>query len=266
MEKSVNPLRTATPEEIHLDNAPLLRVIGQIRFPLVESINDGKFIGPFQEDVKGMFPILRKDGVNELRLTPSGPINDQNRTIWRFSDIDENWRLSLSPDFVALETAKYSSRSDFVYRFRTVYRAVLDRISISIVDRIGLRYIDRITVSSAEEILKLTSPAVAGILSTPLGADAELSLQENVLNLSDVGGKLRAKWGLVPPNSTVDPLVIEPSAEQTWILDLDAFSTPKKPHTEEEIAALLERFAEKAYSVFRWAVTDEFLTRYGGNV
>lgn len=266
METPFSPLRSSPPREIHLENAPLLRVIGQIRFPLVESINDGKFIGPFQEDIKGGFPVLRKDVLPALRLTPSGPIQDSPKTVWRFNDIGENWRLSLAPDFVALETVRYDSRSDFISRFREVYRAVLERIDIPIVDRIGLRYIDRISVASREEILELTSPEVAGILSTPLADDAELSLQESVFDLRENGGKLRAKWGMVPPNSTVDPLAIEPSAEQTWIMDLDAFSTSKQPFTEEQMATVLEKFAEKAYSVFRWAVTDEFLKRYGGKI
>lgn len=266
MEKSMNPLRTEAPKEIPLDNAPLIRVIGQIRFPLVESINDGKPIAPFQEEVKGSFPVLRKDVLPGLIVTPAGLTQGPEKTIWRFSNIEETWRLSLAPDFVAIETTKYVSRTDFLSRLRTVYGIVNEHFGISIIDRIGLRYIDRITVTEIEDVLRLISPEATGILSTPLAADAELVFQENVLKLPEVEGKLRARWGVLPPNSTVDPSAIEPSPDQTWILDLDAYSTPKKAYTEDEMVALLDKFAEKSYSVFRWIVTDEFLNRYGGKV
>jgi uncharacterized protein (TIGR04255 family) len=266
VDRTVNPLRAAVPKEIPLDNAPLVRVIGQVRFPLIGSIDDDKSIAPLQEKVKSTFPILRKEILSEHILTPSGPQKGQDKTIWRFQDVEQNWRFSLAPGFLALETTNYHSRADFLSEMETVYRSVDEIFGISIIDRIGLRYIDKITISQTDDILTLISPELCGILTTALAADAELSLQENILNLSDIEGKLRARWGLIPPKSTVDPSAIEPSMEQTWILDLDAYSMPKKKFSVSEIMSLLEKFAEKSYSVFRWVITDEFLKKFGGEI
>jgi uncharacterized protein (TIGR04255 family) len=62
----------------------------------------------------------------------------------------------------------------------------------------------------------------------------------------------------------VDPAAIEPIDEPSWVLDLDMFDANPCPF---DVAAALGRsrsFAERIYTVFRWAVTDRFLVRYGG--
>jgi uncharacterized protein (TIGR04255 family) len=68
----------------------------------------------------------------------------------------------------------------------------------------------------------------------------------------------------VPAGVTVDPNAIEPIAEPSWVLDLDMFSNEQQAFVPVEIVAAARRYCERLYAVFRWAVTDDFLRRYGG--
>ena len=265
MQKPINPLREPVPKEVPLENAPLLRVIGQIRFPLIEKINSGQAIAQFQEAVRSLFPILREESLPQFILSPNGPTRGADLKTWKFQSIEGDWLLSLTSSFVALETEKYTSRADFVSKLQSIYSNLDAAFNIPIIDRIGLRYIDRIEFSKIEELLDLTSQEVLGILATPIAEDAELTIQENLFSFAEIEGRMRARWGVVPPNTTIDPTVIEPSKKRTWILDLDSYSTPKKRYSETELKNTLEKFAEKSYSVFRWIVSDNFLRRYGGD-
>lgn len=47
-------------------------------------------------------------------------------------------------------------------------------------------------------------------------------------------------------------------------LDLDMFSATPTPFVVDQVVEQAQRYAERIYTIFRWAVTDEFLVRYGG--
>ena len=76
--------------------------------------------------------------------------------------------------------------------------------------------------------------------------------------------QILARWGCLPSGATVDPAAVEPVTEKSWILDLDMFTTEPSPFQVDRVVARARGFAERIYTVFRWAVTDEFLVRYGG--
>jgi len=80
------------------------------------------------------------------------------------------------------------------------------------------------------------------------------------------GAGMIMRWGSLPPGATVDPAAIEPTNQPSWILDLDMFSSGPTPFSVERAVQDAARFAERIYTVFRWAVTDDFLRRYGGKL
>jgi hypothetical protein len=52
----VNPLVATPPPEVPLINAPLVRVIAQVRFPPILSIEQQAFVGSFQEAIRAEYP------------------------------------------------------------------------------------------------------------------------------------------------------------------------------------------------------------------
>jgi uncharacterized protein (TIGR04255 family) len=257
-----NPFSAPLPPEVELHEAPLVRVIAQLRFPLVVSIENQDFIAPFQEAIRMNYPILRLEQAQELMIGPSimAPVG---RAIWRFSNTEDNWRVSLSSNFMALETTAYTSRSAFLARFKDLLAALYEHIKLKVVDRLGLRYIDRVTYPALDDIAMLVRKEVLGVIGTSLADKAYLSMSETIFDLQNA--QLLARWGTLPRNATVDPSALEPLDEASWILDLDMFSTNARSFDVEKLLHETRLFSERLYTFFRWAVTDEFLQRYKGN-
>jgi uncharacterized protein (TIGR04255 family) len=257
-----DPFTTPLPDEVPLPRAPLLSVIAQVRFPLVASVERREFIAPFQEAIRDTYPVLRQEQTQALIMTPAGPAPIVPQATWRFTDLDQKWRVSLTPGFLALETEAYTSRTDFLRRLDDVVKALDQHIAPKLVDRLGLRFVDRVTGGAVDEITKLVRPEVSGIVGALPAGRMQHTITESVL--TPEGARLLARWGILPPNQTVDPSVIEPLPERTWILDLDMSSAQPFPFSPSRIAADAKRFAEQIYAFFRWVVTDDFLLHYGG--
>jgi uncharacterized protein (TIGR04255 family) len=183
-------------------------------------------------------------------------------TRWRFIDRSGAWTVSLAPNFVAIETTRYTSRADFFARFGEVLDRVAAHFEPSLVERVGVRYIDRIENEALEEIASLVRPEVAGVLQTPLRAAAMHALSEHIFEVE--GARLLARWGILRANRTVDPAAIEPIEEPSWLLDLDMFKVGKQAFDRATIIGEARSYAERIYCFFRWAVTPAFLARYGG--
>jgi len=258
----VDPLVAPPPAEVPLERAPLVRVIAQVRFPEVLSVEQRDFVAPFQEAVRARYPVLRQEHTQGILVGPGGVAPAKPQIAWRFGDTDGHWRVSLTPEFLALETTRYVSRSDFFGRLRVVTEALGEHVEPGQVDRLGVRYIDRITGAAVDDLATLVRPEVRGIAGTVAATHAAHALSESMFELSDA--RVLARWGRLPPGATVDPAAIEPSEEKSWILDLDMFSAGPMPFVVDRVVAEAERYAQRVYTIFRWAVTKEFLIRYGG--
>lgn len=258
------PLTGPPPAEVPLRDAPLVRVITQVRFPLVASVEKPDFIAPFQETIRAEYPVLRPEQSRSVVLSQQGVMDARANTVWRFHDASDAWRVTLAPDFLALETGRYASRDDFLDRLRQVLEALVAHVDPKVIDRLGVRYIDRVAGDNLSDLPQLVRPEVCGVLSTPLASRARHSISEAMFVLPDNAGQVMARWGLVPPRGTVDPAAVDVIDEPSWLLDVDAFQAETRELDVEAAVQQARGFAERIYSVFRWAVTDEFLRRYGG--
>jgi uncharacterized protein (TIGR04255 family) len=262
MSASADPLEAPSPAEVPLKDAPLVRVITQLRFPEVLSIEQRDFVAPFQEAIRGKYPVLRQDQTQGILLRAGGVAPGKPKIAWRFSDTAGHWRVTLTSEFLALETTKYTSRSDFFGRVKFLAEALDEHIEPGQLDRLGVRYIDRITGDALDDIATLVRPEIRGILGTIAATRAVHAISEVMFELPNA--RVLARWGGLPPGQTVDPAVIEPANEKSWILDLDMGSAAPMPFIVERVVAEAQRYAERIYTIFRWVVTDEFLARYGG--
>lgn len=257
-----NPLIDPPPPEVPLPRAPLVRVIAQLRFPLITSLEKRDFVAPFQEAIRRNYPVLRAEQVQDFILGPAGATPVAPQTVWRFSDVESQWRVSLAPEFIALETTAYSSRDDFLTRLQHVLNALDAHVEPKVIDRFGVRYIDRVTPPVVNDIARLVRAEVLGIAATPMAPGIQHLQTLSVFTVGDA--QLFARWGQVPENSTVDPAAIEPIDEPSWILDLDMFKDGARPFDVDTLVSQARSYTERLYTFFRWAVTDEFLRRYGG--
>lgn len=260
----INPLTSAQPEEVPLRAAPLVRVIAQVRFPLILSIEKADFVASFQEAIRVFYPILRQEVAQAILMGAQGIASDRQLAAWRFVDGNGAWRVSLAPGFLALETTAYTSRDEFLARFEVAIAALHEHIKPGGVQRLGLRYIDRVTGQALDHIRQLVRPEMLGVIGAPLGSSARQALGEALFDVPGSREQLLARWGLLPARSTMDPAGIEAIDEASWVLDIDMFSAVQREFEPATIVADARRYAERLYTFFRWAVTAEFLKRYGG--
>ncbi len=261
-----NPLFGPPPAEVPLRDAPLVKVIAQVRFPLIASIEKAAFIGGFQEAIRGRYPFLQQAQAQHLLVGADAVQHARGPILWRFHDEANSWRVSLAPSFLALETTRYESRVDLLERLAEIVAALHEHVDPGFVERLGLRYIDHVVGDSVvAELPELVRPEVAGVVATPLAAATRVALSEHAFELPDERGEATVRWGIVPGGSTVDPAALPPVEHPSWVLDIDAFVARQQPFEPEPVMAQAKSLAERVYSIFRWVVTDGFLRRYGGD-
>ena len=266
----LRPLTGAPPLEVPLPNAPLVRVIAQVRFAPILAIRNPDKVSVFQEEIRATYPILSEDR-GQFVMVSTGTPEFRDGVIWRFTDSRKrDWRVSLSVDFVALETSAYVSRTDFIERLGVVLTALEKVFKPAEAQRLGLRYIDRLTDEALARISEMVRPKVLGVLHP--SSEPPLDFGNSVLHLLTEAqllaeeGRIQARWGSLPENATYDPDALEPVDKASWVLDVDMFTSESQHFVSGELISTTTRFAERIYSVFREMVTDEFLKFYGGKL
>jgi uncharacterized protein (TIGR04255 family) len=256
------PFGGPPPDEVALPRPPLVRVIGQIVFPTLAKIAQPTALAPFQESIRSSYPVLTQEEVQHIEMQPTAAPRFQRDIIWRFSSADGNWRVSLSPSFVALETRAYTSRTEFVGRLMALATALQLTMDPQLYLRVGLRYINRMEGEALARIATLIKAEVLGVLQTPFKDAAQHLITESILRTDE--GQLLARWGSLPANATVDPQAVEPIAAPSWVFDLDISATGQWPFEAAAIGDRLLAFAKRNYAVFRFVVKEDFLIYYGG--
>lgn len=256
-----NPLTGPVPQEIPLKNAPLVRVIAQLKFPMIASIEKQDFIAGFQEAIRDNYPALRPEQSFSFTMGPVGPSGSVAVKTWRFLNENKTWIVSLSQDFVAIEALAYTSRADFLEKWRQILVAAIEHLKLKQYDRLGIRYIDRMENEATADIKKFIRPEALGISNDFSESEIIHTLSQTLFKVEDA--QLSARWGKLAPNSTFDPAALESKPNESWVLDLDMFRAKTESLDVEKVMRDSNFYAERIYSFFRWAVTDEFLKHYG---
>jgi len=269
------PLRPRLVREVPLPQAPLVAVIAQVRFSPILTIGQphaSEVVAEFQERLRSTYPHLSVDHTHHITMTSQSHPHVGHSQIWRLADSSNHrpeWRVSLAQDFVSLETRQYDSRSDFLSRLQAVIEAVAACFSPTESTRFGLRYIDRLVGTAQHEIANLVKPEVLGMLAS--NDDVLKDLRSSIVNslmhthfLAPNDDTVMARWGVLPPNTTYDPDVLEPVEDQAWVLDMDMSTTRPHSFSGSALVGTAKTFAECLYWLFRQMVTDDFLRHHGG--
>jgi uncharacterized protein (TIGR04255 family) len=253
--------------EIPLPRAPLVFVVAQARFERIASISSEEFIAEFQEAIRPVYPLMRREQQAGVLIGPDGRVETSDAgVVWRFGDQPESWQVSLAPDSVAVSTTSYTSRSDFISRLGSILSAAHASLSLRYCERLGVRYVDRVTDEALLERLGvLIRQEVVGSSVMPLGEEGinqVHAFSDSRFRLAD-GSEFHARWGILPPHATLDP-AIEASDKRSWILDLDAYTGEQERFDPAALTHKAEQLCERIYRYFRWAVEDEFLAVHGG--
>jgi uncharacterized protein (TIGR04255 family) len=258
------PLGGKPPAEHHLSNAPLERVIAQIRFPVILKIEDKSAVSKFQEAIRHDYPVLQEvhNQTVQIQIGPSPIALPSVSVMWQFSNASGAWKVTLARDALTIETTSYESRADLLARWSIAISAVKEAFQPDIITRIGMRYIDRITGAHFKTFESLINPNLLGSAIATLKSHLKYSLSETSLVIEE--GELLLRWGVLPPQMSPDPSGISQLPHDSFVLDIDVWSMQQRQFDSTSLLTAFQRLAERAYSVFRFAVTDEFLNVYEG--
>jgi uncharacterized protein (TIGR04255 family) len=269
----VNPFSHESIDEVPLAEAPLVKVLVQLRFPMIAAVETNKGIAGFQAALSERYPVMREDQEFEVAIagnTPA-PVKFNASVVRRFTHPgDPTWTVSLTPAFVALETSHYTNRAEFVGRWHEVLTALTGiEPAPRYYQRLGVRYMNRLVGADVSDHLSdFVHNEILGVtvLADQLGESDELIAAITQANFKVDGVQLTARWGMVPPGGLVAP-GLDPIPEVSWILDTDVFvELGETPFDIGEIARITEDAASRAYRFFRWAVKDDFLRQRGGHL
>lgn len=141
MEKRLTQVPAARPpdcqDEVFPGNA-LSQVVCELRFPIVIDLVDG-LPREFQKEVRSHFPHYNRSWVLEFE---PGAVDATREPRYEFLSRDKDWKVSLKPTAISLETSNYTSFNDFEKRLVAVVTAAASRLPLLFFTRIGLRYIN----------------------------------------------------------------------------------------------------------------------------
>lgn len=260
-----NPFLGPVPPTISLPQTPLTGVVVQIKFPEVLSISKPEFVADFQELVRADYPLHNLESVRAFDLMNES-VQQSVMKHWRFLDTDRHWRLSLTTNFVALETRVYKSRLDFTTRVKAVLQALSGTIKPNFVTRIGVRFVDQIHGTQFKELDQYVRPEILGFYTRDHKGNINRTVSQ-VLGQTDTGN-VNLRFGFMPPNSTHEPDLMPPISVPSWFLDIDVYNDFQQPAAfrAQALDEQVRQMATRAYGLFRWVVNNQFLRVCGGDI
>ena len=249
--------------------APAHEVICQLRFPTILSINTVE-PADFQEAIRAEFPkYARRQDTTPPKITlvnGSAPKVEQQPPVinYHFLSADNQWKLNLTKDFIALSTLHYTGWEEFARHLDKPLAAFIKLYKPAYFQRVGLRYVNIFSRSSLgiedAKWAELISPAYVGPLCQP---DA---MEENFLNcasdlLLQLDSSCRAKIHAGPGRLKNTAQGAPQDPEVKFIFDMDLSMGGDVPCTLS--AAGLEALHGHATRIFEGAVTDRLRTAMG---
>jgi len=265
------PFNAETPGNVPLESSSLVNVLAQVRFP-VQSVfvsDQDKIARGIAAALAAEYPLFEEGNEFAMTITPEGGVQQAPTAVrlWRLASADGSWRVSFSQSFLSVETTAYMRRSDFTARLADAWEVFVAHVHPAFVVRLGTRYINRL--DKPEHLAQLRDfvrPEVFGALGTSNEyADLMSGVSEAAYRHAD-GSTVHARWGLLSEGTTFDPTV-PPATTPSWVLDCDASRTwAPNEQGPQDLLAQADGLALHAYEFFRWAMTPQYLSAFGGEV
>jgi uncharacterized protein (TIGR04255 family) len=266
----VDWLQAEAPERRVYARPPLALALCQVRFATKFGLNDSS-VAPFQEALESDYP--NPDRQQQLAAIQVGGQVSQiglqapiPETLWKFTDETGDWTVTLTQDFVTLETRAYAHFDDFLARLRRVLEIVDRTIRPRVGRRIGLRYINEIR-STNREWAAIIQHQLLGALAIPSIRDStEQAIQ--VLTLRAREARINLQHGVFPTGTTIVPKPgLQVPTEPFYLLDIDMYQDFNPPQSLRMdplvISEHIEQYHETISRLFRWATTNEYRASLG---
>jgi uncharacterized protein (TIGR04255 family) len=251
------PLALPEADRTRLTKSPLEVVVSQIRYENAPHAGEGHVALAVHETLGGSggpYPNVEQAATINITFAPGqAQATEQapGAPTWRFTSKDSAWTVSLTPDFVALETTRYTTWEEFRERLSAVVDAVAEHVRPVLNPRIGVRYVDRIAELDLREPADW-EPYVAGELLGParhevLGPGVRQAQQQLLLEL-DEDTNCMLRHGFLAEGERLD-----------YLLDFDVFRQAGRPFDADEIKRSADALNDYALRLFQVCATPALM-------
>ena len=262
------PLDLPQPDTSRLNDSPLELVVCQIRFENTPAAQEASTALAFHEALgggAGPYPKLEQFTNQAVNVTVGPGANPATQTTtltgWRFGAADGSWVISLMPDYVSIETSRYTTwEEDFRPRLAEVIDLTVSHINPAVEQRLGLRYIDRITelgLQTARDWEPYIIQELLGLVLHPqLGDSVRVATQQLVLAIDDqLGCGLRHGFiGDAADGGQLD-----------YLLDFDLYRQGGRQFAPDGLKQIADELNVRALQLFQAVVTPALLDRLRGS-
>lgn len=252
--------------EVRLKHPPLELVILNVQFPrALVRLNSALEAGKLQELLADEYPYEEVQLRPNFTIDAAGGVTKTETKVHILHSADRKWSAMAASDSVSLVSQGYTNRGDFFRRAEALLDHVAAVASPPGFARIGVRYLNRVAnVLDSPDWLTKLDPGVLGPLAL-LDPKEWQQVAESLVSVSVpasvLGSTTRARWGLIPPNTTLDPS-LQAVATVAWVLDIDSALAPSEPEPWARAKEVLGSFTEDSYRVFRSILSDAALERF----
>ena len=234
-------------------------VLCQLRFPAILRIGK-EAPADFQEKLRHDFPLFQNDTANLLpenlaQIIPREMLDllpARSSSRFQFMSKDKGWIISLTREFVAVETSKYTCWEEFRGYLELLLNALVEVYNPAFLTRIGLRYqnaIDRRALGLEDVAWR---DLLADFVLGPLAVNETMNKATEhhgsaLIRLDNEEDFVRMQHGLVMDKTT-------DSSHIMYLLDYD-FYTNKKTEAEDVISKL-NGYNTLNRRLFRWCIRD----------
>lgn len=238
----------------------LERALVVVRFTPVLKIGEesGTGIASFQESIRQLYPLveLEKEALMRFELRPDGSIGSaqEEQPVWRISDIDKAWRVSLTPRSIALETdgTNYKDWPDFAKRISALVEATATHFEPTHRQYIGVRYINAAPVDGSDDPRLDCAQELVSITG-----NEDLEMADLLWRFAVDEGHLILRSGVMPQGGSYDPNVFMPRENPNWYLDIDVGNTDTSQFDADQINSSILAQVRRLHSVYIWAMQQK---------
>ncbi|MGH2871630.1 MAG: TIGR04255 family protein [Solirubrobacteraceae bacterium] len=255
-----------------LERPPLVKAVGQTRYPIVARLQTLDGIASVQEALTPLFPYMQQQQQQRLSLIVgpgSQPMSGgQITNSWVFTD-DAGWSVKVAPDAATLEVGpQYGSFEEFEERFRAVLTALRETGAVQRCDRLGLRYVDVAEVPPEDEAAwrgwfrsELTGWIASDLVSESTRVDT--SIAQTQLAASPTGHlagppvdvQAVIRHGYVPQSAVLPGVLPVPMERPAFLIDVDLFVDGHQAFDQIELTRQLGLFHDQIDRFFRWCLS-----------
>lgn len=271
------------PRRYRLEDAPLVQVLAQVRFPVVAHFQELTGVASVQDALLDMLPYLEQRQVQQLTIALGpdvmAPAPSATTVVWRFTG-DDQWTLVLAPDAASLFVGDgYRGIDDFAQRFSRVLKALYETKRVLRCDRLGVRFLNVVESPPGDEHAwaRWFRPELVGWIGAGLlreHTSLHSSITQSQLATPPVGPFAGApatvqaliRHGVLPAGTGI-PLESGEArtvSQESYVLDLDCFIQAPQRFDLETLIVQFGALHTQIDTFFRWSLTEEGLEHFGG--